>query len=94
VTQVRWTRAAADDLQRIALYLKEHQPAVAESTTKKIYQAAESLIQFPHRGRIGQQEGTRELVAVPLPYVIVYSVRDDFVSIARIVHGAQDWPSP
>ena len=34
----------------------------------------------------------RELVFPPLPYIAVYRVREDFFDIARIFHGAQDWP--
>jgi hypothetical protein len=27
-----------------------------------------------------------------LPYILVYAVRGDVVFIARILHGAQQWP--
>ncbi len=27
-----------------------------------------------------------------LPYVVVYKVASDVLHIARILHGAQDWP--
>lgn len=36
--------------------------------------------------------GTRELVLSPLPYVVVYRVKDEVVEIARVLHGAQPWP--
>jgi plasmid stabilization system protein ParE len=80
-------------LAQIGAYLKEHRPAFAYPTVSRLYQAAESLIQFPYRGRVGQEAGTRELVVPRLPYVIVYQVAGDVVSIARILHGAQDWPA-
>ena len=92
MTTVRWTRAAADDLEGIGRYLTDHQPAFAQSTVRTLYDAAQSLTQFPHRGRVGREANTRELVVSPLPYVIVYRVAGDVVFIARIVHGAQDWP--
>jgi len=28
----------------------------------------------------------------PLPYVVVYTVREDPVYVVRILHGAQQWP--
>ena len=59
---------------QIGRYLKDHQPALAQSTVHTLYEAAESLTQFPHRGRVGQEANTRELVVAPLPYVIVYRV--------------------
>ena len=89
--RIRWAPAAVDDLQAIRDYLREHHPALAQSTIRKLYDVARSLRQFPHRGRIGQAEDTRELVTVPLPYIIVYRVDSDFVYIFRVIHGAEDW---
>jgi toxin ParE1/3/4 len=89
---LRWTRGAADDLQRIADYLIEHAPARAD-LVRTLYDAPRSLLTFPNRGRPGKREGTRELVLSPLPYIIVYQVRGDRVIVVRIVHGAQRWPS-
>ena len=90
--RVRWTPASADDLQQIGEYLKEHNPTVAQSTVERLYEAAQSLMRFPYRGRTGQQAGTRELVVSSLPYVIVYEVAEETVNISRVLHGAQDWP--
>jgi toxin ParE1/3/4 len=47
---------------------------------------------FPHRGRPGKKEGTRELVLSPLPYLVVYGISGDAVHIVRVLHGAQKWP--
>lgn len=49
--------------------------------------AAESLVEFPDRGRL-LRAGIRELVAVP-PYVIRYAVTEDEVRIIKIRHSAQ-----
>lgn len=92
MTSIRWTRAAAGDLEHIALYLQEHRPALAQPTTIRLYQAAASLANFPNRGRVGRLAGTRELTAPPLPFVIIYTVAAGVVSIARVLHGAQSWP--
>ncbi|MBZ5505312.1 MAG: type II toxin-antitoxin system RelE/ParE family toxin [Acidobacteriia bacterium] len=40
---------------------------------------------FPNRGRPGRVE----LPLSPLPFVVVYRVREDAVEIARLLHGAQ-----
>jgi toxin ParE1/3/4 len=71
--------------------LHEHHPSLAQATINRLYDAAQSLKQFPNRGRIGQAEGTRELVTAPLPYIIVYRADSDFVHIFRVVHGAENW---
>jgi plasmid stabilization system protein ParE len=32
------------------------------------------------------------LVIVPLPFIVVYRVKDELVEIVRLIHGAQEWP--
>jgi toxin ParE1/3/4 len=90
--RVRWTFAAADDLQDIANYLFEKTPENAARLIREIYGAPSSLKTLPNRGRVGKKPGTRELVMASLPYVIVYQVRGQTVSIVRILHGSQEWP--
>jgi len=58
---------------------------------RTVFDAPAALLIFPHRGRPGKKEGTRELVLSPLPYIVVYAVRGDVIYIARILHGAQQW---
>lgn len=89
--RIRWTVPAADDLERIKSYLQEHFPGYAEPTVRTVYQRIQSLKALPHKGRPGHRSGTRELPIIPLPYVVVYSVKPDAVEILHIYHGAQDW---
>jgi toxin ParE1/3/4 len=90
--ELRWTQEAAADLERIADYLFEHTSGHAERLVRALFEAPATLLTFPNRGRLGKKEGTRELVMSPLPYVVVYTVREDVVYIVRILHGAQQWP--
>ena len=89
---LRWTEDAADDLGHIADYLEIHAPERAADLVSTLYNAPSDLLIFPNRGRVGKKEGTRELVLSPLPYIVVYQVRDDVIFIVRILHGAQKWP--
>lgn len=90
--RIRWAPAAADDLQGISDYLREHYPSFVQTTIRKLYKAAGSLKQFPDRGRIGRKDGTGELVMAPLPYIIVYGVERDIVHVFRVIHSSEDWP--
>lgn len=90
--RLRWTLAAAEDLENIANYLFEKTPVNAPRLIREIYNAPLTLKSFPNRGRVGKKEGTRELLLPSLPYIIVYLVRDDTVHIARVLHSSQDWP--
>lgn len=88
--RIRWTPAAATDLQNLSDYLKEHHPHYQEPTLRKVYAAVQSLKEWPHRGRVGREEGTRELPFPPLPYIAVYRVQGQSIEVLRIYHGAQD----
>ena len=90
--QLCWTQEAATDLEHIADYLFEHAPDRAEKLVRMVYDAPSTLLTFPQRGRPGRREGTRELVLSPMPYLLVYVVRDEMIVIVRILHGAQQWP--
>jgi toxin ParE1/3/4 len=90
--KILWTPAAADDLERIADYLLEKNPAVATDIVRRIYSALDPLKKFKDIGRPGRKKGTRELVVSSLPYVIIYEVVEQVVRVTRILHGAQRWP--
>jgi plasmid stabilization system protein ParE len=87
--RVRWTPAAATDLQQISEYLKEHHPRYRQPTLKRIYDCVRSLKNWPDMGRPGREEGTRELLFPPLPYVVVYRVKDQNIEVTRVYHGAR-----
>jgi toxin ParE1/3/4 len=87
---IRWTPEASANLEHISLHIAEDSPEAALSTVRAIFQRIENLVVFPRRGRIGREEGTRELVVPPLPYIVVYRVTDFTIEILQIWHGAQD----
>ena len=90
--RLRWSLAAADDLEGIANYLYLHHPEFATSTLQRLYAAAKSLKAFPYAGRVGRKSGTRELVLAPLPYLMIYAVDNQSIHILRFLHAAQDRP--
>jgi toxin ParE1/3/4 len=89
--RVRWTSAAANDLERISDYIAEDNPDAARRIATIILGGVGTLAEFPHSGRTCRVEETRELVFAALPFVVVYEVHTD-IQILRILHGAQSWP--
>ncbi len=89
--RVRWTPAAADDLENISNYLHDQHPQIAQPTVRRLYAEIRDLSGFPFRGRPGRETGTRELILSGLPYVIVFRTLDQGVEILRIYHGSQNW---
>ncbi len=88
--RIRWTPAAAADLEQISDYLKLRYRSSRQATVRKVYAAIESLRKSPSRGRVGLEEGTRELVLRRLPYIILYREKEQTIEVLRIYHTAQD----
>jgi toxin ParE1/3/4 len=86
------TAGAADDPERITDYLFDETPQHAAWIILSLYDGIFALTSFPNRGRVGKKPGTRELVVRHLPYIVVYQVSGDVGYVARILHGAQQWP--
>jgi toxin ParE1/3/4 len=88
--RIRWTPAAADDLEHIYKYLSLHEPHLAQATVIALHEEIYSLRRFPHLGRPGVISGTRELLHERLPYIVVYRVKDDTVEVLHIWHPSQE----
>lgn len=81
---------AARDLAHIVDYIALDNPASAENVYREIVQAAERLPEFPALGRPGRHPETRELSIKGLPYLIVYEVGVDTVTILAVFHTSRD----
>ena len=86
--KIVWTDEAIDHLEAIVTYVSVHDPAAAERLGRKLIQLADSLMEFPFRGR-DAGDGRRELVTV-WPYILRYRIEVERVIILRIRHGARD----
>lgn len=81
---------AARDLEEIVDYIALDNPIAAESVYRGIVGAAQKLPQFPALGRPGRHPETRELSVSGLPYLIVYEVGAEAVTILAVFHTARD----
>lgn len=89
--ELRWTRKALENLDQIAAYTGQDNPARASSFVGEIKEKTELLLAFPALGRPGRVPGTRELV-VHKNYVVPYRVKGETVQIVRVQHVARLWP--
>jgi toxin ParE1/3/4 len=85
-----FSERARAQLLGIQNYLKDRNPAAARRVGSAIKEAGERLHYFPFAGRIGASEGTREWVVREYPYILVYEIRSDEVTILGVFHAAQD----
>jgi toxin ParE1/3/4 len=88
--KIRWTKSAVKDLEQISDHIAEDNSEAALQTARTIFSSIEELTAFPRRGRQGLEEGTRELVLSPLPYIAVYRITEEVVEILHFYHGAQN----
>ncbi len=89
--EVRWAQAAWDDLERIADYIAQDSPNYAGAFVQELIDASRSLAQMAERGRVvpeWKEPHIRELFVGN--YRLIYEVRERFVSIIGLVHGARD----
>ena len=86
--RIVWTDDAVGNVEAIVTYVSAFNPAAAQRLAERLVAVADSLAEFPNRGRdVG--EGRREMTTV-WPYILRYRVRDDAVIILRVRHGARD----
>ena len=90
--QLRWTPAAVADLSTSVTTLGSTIHVTASRPSASCMTAVVGLKKWPERGRIGREEGTREFLFSPLPYVVVYRLTERSVEVLRIYHTAQDRP--
>ncbi len=88
--KLRWTRAALSDLSQIAAYIRQDNPIAARKVVAAIRDKILPIEDWPHIGREGRIEGTREFVI--FSYIVVYRIVGETVFVVRIYHGAQNWP--
>ncbi|MFL5806971.1 MAG: type II toxin-antitoxin system RelE/ParE family toxin [Roseiflexaceae bacterium] len=86
------TNAAQNDLDGHFDYIFEHNPDAAERIYNAIVGRIRGLRDTPHIGRPGRVQGTRELVISSTPYLVIYEVSTDEITILHVMHGRQEWP--
>jgi toxin ParE1/3/4 len=86
--KIVWTDEAVEHLEAIVTYVSVYDPAAAARLAGRLIEVADSLAEFPNRGR-DAGDGKREMTSV-WPYILRYRVEVDRVIILRIRHGARD----
>ena len=83
---------AVVDLEDILDWIAEDDAIAAEAVIGRIFGSIELLGSFPHMGRAGREEGTREWVVPGLRYIVVDEIHEvqDEVTVVAVFHGARD----
>jgi toxin ParE1/3/4 len=90
--QIKWLKKALRNLEQAYAVIAKDDPEAAVRTILKIEAAVRQLSEFSNLGRVGQIEGTRELVISKTPFIVVYRVKGKTVQVIRVLHGARKYP--
>ncbi|MBN6773132.1 type II toxin-antitoxin system RelE/ParE family toxin [Pseudomonas granadensis] len=86
-----WRQQALDDRDRIMNRIGQDNPEAAADLDDVFESKGDIARQRPTLYKKGKVEGTREIVAAS-NYVIVYTIKDEYVEVLRIIHARQQWP--
>jgi toxin ParE1/3/4 len=87
--EIVWSALARARLREIRAYVARDKPEAAERLAVRIVAMLEALRNHPHLGRVGAEPGIRELVIGGTPYIVLYRVHGQRVTISTIWHAAQ-----
>ena len=71
-------------------FLCELNPEAAIVVRQRIIKSILRLKRFPESGRAWRLAGCRELVLPGLPYIIIYQIDDDTVTIASLFYPSRE----
>lgn len=84
--------SAEADLDAIAEYFGALNPTATLAMLDRITAVEATLADYPLIGRSGRVPGTRESVVTGTPFVLVYSIGDNAVTVLRVLHARRQWP--
>ena len=91
MAEVRWSLTASQDLQELEDFIARDSVLHAVNFTDRVVEAAEKLQSVPQQGRVVPEYGRPDLRELVFRgYRIVYLLKEDVVTILRVVHGARD----
>lgn len=91
--EIHWLARAEKNLVDIENFIAEDNVQAAIQVSENIEISAGRLIDHPNMGKSGRVKGTRELIVVGTPYILVYRLNGNSIQILSILHGAQLYPS-
>jgi addiction module RelE/StbE family toxin len=89
--KIIWTAAAREDLQAIRAWLDMRNQVAAGRVIREIRETVSLLNTQAMLGRVGQIDGTRELVVQHYPYLVIYEVLSGDIRVLSVFHTSRAW---
>jgi toxin ParE1/3/4 len=87
--EIVWSALARSRLREIRAFVERDKPEAAERLATRIVAMVEALRNHPRLGRVGSDPRIRELVIGSTPYIVLYRVHGERITISTIWHAAQ-----
>ena len=91
--EIEWTKIAQEDFDEIMRSAAGFGSATKRKLASTVEKAIGQIATFPRSARIGRSDETRELVLRGFPYVLVYRVTSERLTILTIRSSARRWPA-
>ena len=87
--KLRWTGPALQDLRDASDFIARDRPGAADDVVGRLFEAAESLLEYPERGRVHPETGLRLLPVRRTSMMLVYEIADGAILIYEVRHMAR-----
>jgi toxin ParE1/3/4 len=89
--KVVWSPTALEDVEAIASYISRDSVSYAGTVVTRVINSTRNLERFPFAGRIVPEFDSKTLREVfAYSYRIIYSIEDDTVTVAAVIHGRRE----
>jgi toxin ParE1/3/4 len=90
--RLEFSRWVEGDLEAIADYIAEDNPARAVSFLGEIRTKIRAIARRPLLYRLRPEIGAEARIAVVGRYILLFRIMDDYVRVERVVFGGRDLP--
>ena len=89
--KLRLAPRAIDNIEAIADYLRERNPAASKRVRAAIHESLQDLILFPYSGRPQRTKGVRMFITHKYRYLVYYTIDEvaDEIVIVSVRHPSQ-----
>jgi len=91
--EIIWSKKSQQALNIIYEYLSVEKEVLAKEIISCIINTVKiKIYNYKHIGRAGRILGTREFVLSQYPYIIIYTIKNNYLYIVNILHTSMKYP--
>jgi toxin ParE1/3/4 len=88
--KLRWRLRAERQFKSQLEYLRKANPVAMKRMRARVKQRLSRPLQFPETGRPTKDSSVYELVIAGTPFIAVYQIEDDAITILGLFHTSQN----